>query len=151
MPHGVFRTHLRSVLEAIARLPDARPAPCWASFRWLGLSLVWYDEIAVDSTRLAHLLRRARGGAARRHLGFAGFVNALPPTAREANRRSFASAIRFASSWSSRSPAGTSCNARIRHDLVAPRRAAEQVPQSVIPIGSVLFVLAGSLRLPEAV
>ena len=53
-------------------------------FRWVGYSLVWYDEIGSISlcwlTYYAGALAALRGA----HIGFPGLVNALPPKLRVA-------------------------------------------------------------------
>ncbi len=53
-------------------------------FRWIGYSLVWYDEVGAISlcwlTYYAGALAALRGA----HIGFPGLVNALPPNWRVA-------------------------------------------------------------------
>jgi TRAP-type C4-dicarboxylate transport system permease small subunit len=119
-------------------------------YRWLGLSLVWYDEVA--SMALAWLTYYAGALAALRgaHIGFAGLVNALPPTYRVAVTL-FASAVTI-SFFLLLAVTGTQVVQILAGTtLVSIPEVSLQVPQSVIPIASVLFVIAELIRLPELV
>ncbi len=120
------------------------------TYRWLGLSLVWYDEIASISlcwlTYYASALAASRGA----HIGFSGFVNSLPANWRVAATVT-ASAITIfffgLLAWTGFAVVGI-----LKVDtLVSIPWLSLQVTQSVIPIASVLFVIAELLRLPELV
>lgn len=115
--------------------------------RWLGVSLVWYDELA--SVSLAWLTYYGAALAAMRgaHIGFPGLVNAMP-TAWRVGATLLASAITilfFALlSWM-----GLQVVQVLKGDtLVSLPAVSLQVTQSVIPIASILFVVAELLRLP---
>jgi TRAP-type C4-dicarboxylate transport system permease small subunit len=117
-------------------------------FRWAGESLVWYDEVAAIAlcwlTYYAGALAALRGA----HIGFPGLVNALPANLRVAATL-LASAITilfFALlAWM-----GTRVVEILKGDtLVSLPEVSLQVTQSVIPIASVLFVIAELIRLPE--
>jgi TRAP-type C4-dicarboxylate transport system permease small subunit len=117
-------------------------------YRWLGFSLVWYDEVASISlawlTYYASALAASRGA----HIGFAGFVNTLPANLRVAATL-LASVVTIGffvllavTGWQVvEILAGTT--------LVSVPEISQQLTQSVIPISSAMFVLAELLRLPE--
>ena len=119
-------------------------------FRWLGISLVWYDEIASISlcwlTYYAGALAALRGA----HIGFSGFVNSLPTNWRVA-------ATLFASGttiffFTLLAYTGIHVVKILQGDtLVSLPNVPLQVTQSVIPIAAVMFVIAELLHLPELV
>ncbi len=117
-------------------------------FRWAGASLVWYDEIASISlcwlTYYAGALAALRGA----HIGFAGFVNSLPANARVA-ATAFSSIVTMFF-FAVLAVMGTKVVQILQGDtLVSLPWLSLQITQSVIPIASVLFVVAELLRLPE--
>jgi TRAP-type C4-dicarboxylate transport system permease small subunit len=139
------------ILEMIAALMMAVVALMIVAgfvFRWAGESLVWYDEVAAIAlcwlTYYAGALAALRGA----HIGFPGLVNALPANLRVAATL-LASAITiffFALlAWT-----GFQVVNILKGDtLVSIPEVSLQVTQSVIPITSVLFVIAELIRLPE--
>jgi len=117
-------------------------------YRKAGASLVWYDEIA--SVLLAWITFYGAALAALRgaHIGVSAVVDAMPPGLRMA-------ATLFAEvcvvgffcllAW-----VGYSVLEVLATDnLVSLPQISVMYTQSVIPIGSVLFVIAELLRLPE--
>jgi TRAP-type C4-dicarboxylate transport system permease small subunit len=116
--------------------------------RGLGLSLVWYDEVA--SIALAWLTYYAGALAALRgaHIGFSGFVNALPPAWRVAATL-FASAVTISFFVLLAVTGAQVVQILAGTTLVSIPEVSLQVSQSVIPIASVLFVIAELIRLPE--
>ncbi len=119
-------------------------------YRWIGESLVWYDELASISlcwlTYYAGALATLRGA----HIGFAGFVNALPANWRVA-ATVFSSAVTIFF-FGVLAVMGTLVVQVLKGDtLVSIPELSLQVTQSVIPIASALFVVAELLRLPELV
>jgi len=120
------------------------------TYRWLGFSLVWYDEIASISlcwlTYYASALAASRGA----HIGFSGFVNSLPAKWRvTATLLSSAITIFFFGllAWT-----GLAVVQILKGDtLVSLPWLSLQVTQSVIPIASALFVIAELLRIPDLV
>src|SRR5688500_5945576 len=117
-------------------------------FRWAGESLVWYDEVA--SIALAWLTYFGAALAALRgsHLGFAGFVNSLP-----ANWRVIATLcgsginILF---FGLLALTGAQVVQTIAGLTLVSLPAIDQAwVTAVIPIASVLFIIAELLRLPE--
>jgi TRAP-type C4-dicarboxylate transport system permease small subunit len=117
-------------------------------YRWAGASLVWYDEIASISlcwlTYYAGALAALRGA----HIGFSGFVNSLPAKWRVATT-AFSSAVTIFF-FAVLAVMGTEVVKILKGDtLVSIPALSLQVTQSVIPIASVLFVIAELLRLPE--
>ena len=117
-------------------------------YRWIGESLVWYDEVAAIAlcwlTYYAGALAALRGA----HIGFAGFVNAMPANLRVAATL-FASAVNifffgllaYTGLEVVKILGGTT--------LVSIPEISQQVTQSVIPITAVMFVVAELLRLPQ--
>jgi TRAP-type C4-dicarboxylate transport system permease small subunit len=117
-------------------------------YRWIGESLVWYDEVASIAlcwlTYYAGALAALRGA----HIGFAGFVNALPANLRVA-------AVLFSSCvtiffFAVLAVMGTLVVQVLKgNTLVSLPEVSLQITQSVIPIASVLFIVAELIRLPE--
>jgi TRAP-type C4-dicarboxylate transport system permease small subunit len=119
------------------------------TFRWFGHALVWYDEIAAIS--LAWLTYYVAALAALRgsHLGFAGFVNALPPQWRVI--ATLAGSLISIGFFVVLGIAGWHVMQVISGlTLVSLPEVQQSWASSAIPIGSVLFVLAELLRLPAA-
>jgi TRAP-type C4-dicarboxylate transport system permease small subunit len=119
------------------------------SFRWIGFALVWYDEVASISlawlTYFAGALAALRGS----HLGFAGFVNSLPADWRVAATLC-ASGITIAFFALLAVTGYQVVQAISGLTLVSLPDVQQQWVASVIPIASVLFVLAELLRLPAS-
>jgi TRAP-type C4-dicarboxylate transport system permease small subunit len=117
-------------------------------FRWLGYSLVWYDEVGAISlcwlTYYAGALAALRGA----HIGFPGLVNALPANWRVAATllASIITIFFFALlTWT-----GIAVVSILKGDtLVSLPNVSLQITQSVIPIAAVLFVVAELIRLPS--
>ena len=118
------------------------------TYRKMGWSLVWYDEVA--SIMLAWLTYYGASLAAlkRAHIGFPGLVNAMAPQMRVA-------AVLFAEAcvigffailgWF-----GWEVLQILQGDtLVSLPNVTTTLTQSVIPIGSILFILAQLFSLPE--
>jgi TRAP-type C4-dicarboxylate transport system permease small subunit len=116
-------------------------------YRWVGASLVWYDEVA--SIALCWLTYYASALAAMRgaHIGFSGFVNSLPANLRVAATL-FSSLVTIAF-FVVLIVMGFQVVQILKGDtLVSIPEVSLQVTQSVIPIASALFVVAELLRLP---
>lgn len=115
--------------------------------RKLGVSLVWYDEVA--SVQLAWLTYYGAALAAlhRAHIGFPGLVNSLKPAWRvPAVWFGEACVIAFFGllSWF-----GVQVLLILQGDsLVSLTWVPTAVTQSVIPVGGVLFIIAQLLSLP---
>ncbi len=115
--------------------------------RWLGGSLVWYDEVAAISlawlTYYGSALAALRGA----HIGFPGLVNAMPANWRVA-ATFFASAITVFF-FALLAYTGVKVVQILQGDtLVSIPAVSLQVTQSVIPITAVLFVIAELIKLP---
>ena len=117
------------------------------TYRWVGASLVWYDEVAAIAlawlTYYAGALAALRGA----HLGFPGLVNSFPPTWRVVATL-FSSGVTICffilMAW-----VGTQLLPVIAGlTLVSLPEISQALVMSAIPIASVLFVLAELLRLP---
>lgn len=119
-------------------------------YRFLGMSLVWYDEIA--SIGLAWLTYYGSALAAHRgaHIGFPGIVNAFPPGLRVAvTLLSEAIVIGF---FVLLGVYGMEVVEILKGStLVSLPDVSQQITQSVIPIASVLIIIAELLRLPEVI
>ena len=116
-------------------------------FRYLGHALTWYDEVA--SIGLAWLTYYGAALAALRgaHIGFPGIVNAVPPVLRvvltliaEACVFLFFGVLAWTGFEVVQVLAGDT--------LVSLPWVSQQLTQSVIPVGAVLFMIAEALRLP---
>ena len=119
-------------------------------YRWVGESLVWYDEVA--SIALAWLTYYASALAALRgaHIGFSGFVNSLPARWRVA-ATVFSSAVTIFF-FALLAVMGTKVVQILKGDtLVSIPEVPLQLTQSVIPIASLLIVIAELIRLPDVV
>jgi TRAP-type C4-dicarboxylate transport system permease small subunit len=115
-------------------------------YRSLGRPLVWYDEVA--SVLLAWLTYYGSALAAlkRAHIGFPGFVRALPRGPRTAAlilREIAVAGFFLLLAWE---------GARILGELGGETLVTVDIPvrltQSVIPIGAVLFIVAELFNLP---
>lgn len=118
------------------------------SYRWLGFSLVWYDEVASISlawlTYFASALAASRGA----HLGFPGLVNSFPAKLRVAATL-FSSGVTIfffvLMAW-----VGTKLLPIIASiTLVSLPGVSQAIVMAAIPVASAMFVLAELLRLPE--
>ncbi|HSX95450.1 MAG TPA: TRAP transporter small permease [Hydrogenophaga sp.] len=118
------------------------------AYRKLGIPMVWYDEVA--SIALAWLTYYGAGLAAlkRSHIGFPGLVNAMPPHLRvplvllgEGIVILFFALL----GWF-----GYEVLVILEGDaMVSLPWVPTRVTQSVIPIGSLVFIAAQLLTLPE--
>ena len=117
-------------------------------FRYIGHSLVWYDETAsiglVWLTYYGSALAALKGA----HIGVPGFVNAMPPRMRVAVTI-FAEACVFLF-FIVLAITGFQVLAVLSNDrMVSLDWVPLRFTQSVIPIGAVLFIIAETLRLPK--
>jgi TRAP-type C4-dicarboxylate transport system permease small subunit len=118
-------------------------------YRKLGMSLVWYDEIA--SVLLAWITYYGAALAAlhRAHIGFPGLVASLPKAPRVAVTllsKTLVIGFFVLLAW-----VGYSVLEVLATDsLVSLPDVSVMYTQSVIPIGAALFVLAELLTLPDA-
>ena len=147
-----FRRYYERFLEAIAFLLMVAVTlivVAGFSFRWAGHALVWYDEIAAVS--LAWLTYYVAALAALRgsHLGFAGFVNSLSPDWRVA--ATLAGSLISIGFFAVLGYAGYHVMQVISGlTLVSLPQVQQSWVSSALPIGSVLFIIAELLRLPDA-
>ena len=117
-------------------------------YRKLGIPMVWYDEVA--SIALAWLTYYGAGLAAlkRAHIGFPGLVNAMRPALRvplvllgEGIVILFFALL----GWY-----GFQVLVILEGDaMVSLPRVPTRLTQSVIPVGSLIFIVAQLLTLPE--
>jgi TRAP-type C4-dicarboxylate transport system permease small subunit len=118
------------------------------TFRYLGRSLVWYDELAsiglVWLTYFGSALAALRGA----HIGVPALINALPPKVRIA-AVIFAEACVFLF-FIVLTITGIEVLMILGNDrMVSLDWMPLRVTQAVIPIGAVLFIIAELLRLPQ--
>lgn len=119
-----------------------------ALFRYIGHALSWYDELAsiglVWLTYYGSALAALRGA----HIGVPGLVNAMPPKARVVTTL-FAEAMVFLF-FILLAIYGLQVVLILQGEhLISLPEIPTQLTQSVIPIASVLFIIAEALRLPE--
>ena len=118
------------------------------SYRKLGWSLVWYDEVASIALAWLTYYGAALAALKRAHIGFPGLVNAMAPALRvpvvllgEAIVIGFFAVL----AWY-----GYQVLDILQGDtMISLPWVPTQFTQSVIPIGSVLFILAQLMSLPE--
>jgi TRAP-type C4-dicarboxylate transport system permease small subunit len=118
------------------------------TYRMLGWSMVWYDEVASIALAWLTYYGAALAALKRAHIGFPGLVNAMSPALRvpvvllgEAIVIGFFTVL----AWY-----GYQVLVILHGDtMVSLPWVPTQLTQSVIPIGSLLFILAQVMSLPE--
>ncbi len=117
-------------------------------FRWAGMSLVWYDEVASISLAWLTYFGTALAALRGSHLGFSGFVNSLSSKWRVAMTFCasgisilFFALLAFTGAQVTHAIAGLT--------LVSLPWMQQQWVVAIIPITSVLFIVSELLRLPE--
>ena len=118
------------------------------TYRKLGIAMVWYDEVASIALAWLTYYGAALAALKRAHIGFPGLVNAMPPALRvptvlfgEAVVIGFFAVL----GWY-----GFQVLQILEGDtMVSLPWVPTQLTQSVIPIGSALFILAQLFSLPE--
>lgn len=117
-------------------------------FRAVGLSLVWYDEIASIGlcwlTYYGSALAALRGA----HIGFPGIVNAFPPGLRVASTI-FAEVVVLAFFVILTVTGLEVLDILQGSTLVSLPNVSLVVTQSVIPVTAVLIIISELLRFPE--
>jgi TRAP-type C4-dicarboxylate transport system permease small subunit len=147
--HGAFAWLLETIVVVLVVALTALVI-VGAAFRYLGHALAWYDELAsiglVWLTYYGSALAALRGA----HIGVPGLVNALPPRARLVASL-FAEACVFLF-FILLAVTGAQVLAVLGQDgMVSLPWVPLRLTQSVIPIGSVLFLIAEALRLPQVI
>jgi TRAP-type C4-dicarboxylate transport system permease small subunit len=120
------------------------------AFRYIGLALAWYDELAsiglVWLTYYGSALAALKGA----HIGVPGFVNAMPPRLRVAvTLFGEACVVLFfvVLAWT-----GVQVLIVLGGDrMVSLPWVPLRLTQSAIPIGAVLFIVAELLRFPKLI
>lgn len=118
------------------------------TYRKLGIAMVWYDEVASIALAWLTYYGAALAALKRAHIGFPGLVNAMPPLLRvptvlfgEVVVIGFFAVL----GWY-----GFQVLQILEGDtMVSLPWVPTQFTQSVIPIGSALFILAQLCSLPE--
>lgn len=118
------------------------------TYRKLGISMVWYDEVASITLAWLTYYGAALAALKRAHIGFPGLVNAMPPLLRvpvvllgEVVVIGFFAVL----GWY-----GFQVLQILEGDtMVSLPWVPTRLTQSVIPIGSALFILAQLFSLPE--
>jgi TRAP-type C4-dicarboxylate transport system permease small subunit len=119
------------------------------TYRAIGKSLSWYDEVAVILLAWLTFYGSALAALKRAHIGFPGFVNSLAPRWRVL-AVSFAKLVVLAFmallGW-----IGFSVLEVLATDyLISLPKISVAWAQSVIPISCLLFIVAELLNLPDA-
>ena len=117
-------------------------------FRYTGHSLTWYDEVASIGLSWLTYYGAALAAVRGAHIGFPGIVNGVAPRWRvvlvwvaEACTFVFFGVLAWTGMEVVRILAGDT--------LVSLPWVPQQLTQSVIPVGAVLFMVAEALRLPS--
>lgn len=118
------------------------------TYRKLGFSLVWYDEVASITLAWLTYYGAALAALKRAHIGFPGLVNAMPPALRvpvlllgEVIVIGFFAVL----GWY-----GYQVLMILQGDtMVSLPWVPTQFTQSVIPLGAALFIVAQLMSLPE--
>jgi TRAP-type C4-dicarboxylate transport system permease small subunit len=118
------------------------------TYRKLGISMVWYDEVASIALAWLTYYGAALAALKRAHIGFPGLINAMPPLLRvplvllgEAFVIGFFALL----AWY-----GYQVLDILHGDtMVSLPWVSTQLTQSVIPIGAALFILAQIFSMPE--
>ena len=118
------------------------------TYRKLGISMVWYDEVASIALAWLTYYGAALAALKRAHIGFPGLVNAMPPMLRvpvvllgEVVVIGFFAVL----AWY-----GFQVLVILEGDgMVSLPWVPTRLTQSVIPIGALLFILAQLFSLPE--
>ena len=119
-------------------------------YRWFGESLVWYDELASISLCWLTYYEGALAALRGAHIGFSGFVNSLPANWRVA-AAVFSSCVTMFF-FAVLAVMGVKVVEILGSDtLVSIPAVSQQFTESVIPIASILFIIAELLRLPELI
>ncbi len=148
-----LRSAFERLLEAITMLLMVSLAAIVVAgvvYRWAGVSLSWYDEVA--SVQLAWLTYYAAALAAlkRAHIGVPGVVAKMPPPLRLAaafTAKAIVIAFFVLLAW-----VGYEVLVVLEGDtLISLPWVSTQFTQSVIPIGAVLFIIAELITVPEVV
>lgn len=115
----------------------------------LDSSLSWYDEVAEILLIWVTYFGAALAALRRKHIGFDGFLLSLPLGMRTA-AFIFAELVVIAF-FALLTYGGWIVYTVIEGDtLVSLTWMSQQVPQSIIPIGGVLFIIAEILSIPQA-
>lgn len=117
-------------------------------FRYSGMSLIWYDEVASVMLAWITYYGAALASANRNHLGFSGLVYSLPLGWRYV-AFVVAEVITFTffvvCAWAS----WRVLDVMAGETLISLRWVPLQFTQSVVPIGCALYVVGQVLSLPE--
>lgn len=118
------------------------------TYRKLGISMVWYDEVASIALAWLTYYGAALAALKRAHIGFPGLVNAMPPMVRVPLvllGEAFVIIFFALLAWY-----GYQVLDILQGDtMVSLPWVPTQLTQSVIPVGAVLFILAQLFSLPE--
>jgi TRAP-type C4-dicarboxylate transport system permease small subunit len=117
-------------------------------FRYVGYALVWYDEVATILLAWVTYYGSALAALKRAHLGVPELVRMLPPPLRLAVAI-FAELCVFAFFIVMAWVGYTVLEVLATDNLVSIPEVSVAYTQSVIPISSVLFIIAQALVLPD--
>jgi TRAP-type C4-dicarboxylate transport system permease small subunit len=118
-------------------------------YRTMGASLVWYDEIAAIGLAWLTYYGAALGALKRAHIGVPEIMRMLPPGLRAVLfcvAEAFVFGFFALAAWIGYEVVEVLAGST----LVSLDWVSEQVAQSVIPIGAVLFIIGQALSLPTA-
>lgn len=118
-------------------------------YRTAGAALVWYDEIASIGLAWLTYYGAALGALKRAHIGVPEVMRMVPPNAR-AVLFVIAEALVFGFFTLAAWIGSEVVDILAGSTLVSLPWVSEQITQSVIPIGAVLYMIGQALSLPEA-
>lgn len=118
------------------------------TYRKLGMSLSWYDEVASVTLAWLTYYGSALAALKRAHIGFPGLVDSMRPRVQVPMilvGEFFVFAFFIALTWT-----GLQVLEVLATDtLVSLPQVPVSLTQSAIPIGGALFIIAEALKLPE--
>lgn len=146
-----LRSGLERLLELIVivlMISMAVEVVLGVTYRKIGMSLSWYDEVASVTLAWLTYYGSALAALKREHIGFPGLIESMSPRLQVPMvlvSEFFVFAFFIALTWS-----GYQVLEILATDsLVSLPQVPASVTQSVIPIGGALFILAEALTLPE--
>jgi TRAP-type C4-dicarboxylate transport system permease small subunit len=121
-----------------------------ALFRYLGHSLVWYDETASIALVWLTYYGSALAALKGMHIGVPALINSLPPSARVV-AVIFAEACVFGFFIVLAVTGFQVLDVLVGDYMVSLPWVPLWITQSSVPIGAVLFIIAEALRLPQVI
>ena len=146
--HNIFE-HLLEWITIILMVSLALIVLVAVTYRTMGHSLAWYDEVAAIQLAWLTYYGGALATLKRAHIGVPGLVNVIPPAVRVPVV--LLAEFIFIGFFALMGWLGYEVILILEGDtLVSLPEVPTALTQSVIPIGAVLFIIAQILTMPEA-